>query len=143
MSALRELIQTIKEIADAEYIDKKTLVDVVLSAALKKDHEVFGCVMKGLARIVKSRNPPKGHWQPYWLAATKAFECWKSGWAEQKCVDYAVAAVAGMPNVDTRLVEAIARDVYRNAGDIVSECKAWIKKIEHRVEQAGARPARR
>jgi len=144
MSAIRELLELVRELSRSEYFDKKVLIDVVLSAALKRDHKVFGCLMKRLASVVKSIGVPKGHWQPYWLAATKAFECWKSGWSEHKCVDYAVAAVAGMPNVDVRKVEEIARAVYRQAGDLISECEAWVKRIEPgSTEETRRAPARR
>jgi len=141
-ASLDALIRLVREAQNLTYDEAKIAVDLVNSLVLKRPHKVFGNLIKCIADLVKSKNVPKGHWQPYWIVAMRTFECWKGGRSKNECVNYALSAIAGMPHVDTRLARSIAETVYDKVADCIQQSGAWIKRF-YPVAGAGAAPARR
>jgi len=142
MSSLLDFIKLLQEVRELPYEDAKAAVDVINSLFLKHPHKVFGNLIKCIAEEVKTLNPPKGHWQPYWIVAMKTFECWRAGKPKNVCIDYALSAVSGMPNVNHRLAVTIASRVYDKVQDCISNSGAWVKRY-YPPERETARAGRR
>ncbi len=93
---------------------KKAAVDVAASVALKDRHKPYGELVRELAKIAKTHyDPAIDKWNYIWATTLKAFSLWRRGFPQDRAAATLRAEYGGL--VDTRKIDAIVGDVYKQA----------------------------